>query len=196
MRFSRQFIATVAIVSAQSGCFGSSEKATDRPGRCVDVAATLADRIMQQHAIASLPDDIQEDLAKSLESTGRVCLSAPSQTMSCNSGGARAPQVGSCCRFTRPPEGILSGLPAKLHIGREAEAPAVDLELSSTLADLALDQRCQVPTCADDRATARPQVVVAGHIVSATGSTDIEIILDLAVVLDLTCASESAEATG
>jgi len=179
-----------------SGCFGGSDQSTTPPAHCADVSTALAKKVMQQHAIASLPDDLKDELAQSLESVGRVCLSAPSETSSCNSGGARAPEIGNCCRFTRPPEGLLSGLPAKLRIGRDAEdQPAVDLQLHTVLADLALDQRCQVPTCTDDRASARPQIAVTGRIVSPTSSTDIEVLLDLDVTLDLTCAAAAAVAS-
>jgi hypothetical protein len=181
-----------AMLLVLSGCSGGSETRSAPPGRCVDVAATVGEQIMQQHAVASLPSEVRDELAASLNSGGRVCLTAPTETTSCNSGGARAPEIGKCCRFAQPPQGDLSGLPQRIRIRGDAgpeTRPTIELELRTVLMDLALDQRCGVPTCASDRATARPQIAVKGHVRSATGNTEFEVKVDLDALLDLTCSS-------
>jgi hypothetical protein len=182
-----------------SACWCRSEHGTGPQERCAEVGQALSQKIMQQPALASLADDVRDELARSLSSVGRICLSAPSETTSCNSGDARAPQVDICCRFTQPPQGLLAGLPSRIRIRRDPNPeapPVVDLELHSALVDLALDQRCQVPTCAADRATARPQIGVKGRLFSAGGSTDIEVTFDLDATLELTCAAPASDAAG
>lgn len=180
------------VLVALSGCSDDSAHRVASPGRCADVSATLIENIMQQHAIASLPDETRTELAASLEAGGRICLTAPTETSNCNRGGARAPEVETCCRFKSAPEGSLSGLPQRIRLRRDPNPevpPVVDLEFRGVLTDLSLDQRCAVPTCTADRATARPQLAISGRVDSPTGSTEIKVQLDLNVLLDVTCGA-------
>jgi hypothetical protein len=81
-------------------------------------------------------------------------------------------------------------MPTRLVIRRDADPnarPDVELELRGIVDDLALDQRCEVPTCEADRASARPKLEVSGYLTSDSGATEIALQIDLGRNLDLLC---------
>jgi hypothetical protein len=158
--------------------------------RCIDLSDVVADRMMEQRAVDSLPRDVQADLMESLKAAGELCLTADAVAVSCNAGDVRAPDIRRCCKFSQTPQASLSGMPTRLVIRRDADPnarPDVELELRGIVDDLALDQRCEVPTCEADRASARPKLEVSGYLTSDSGATEIALQIDLGRNLDLLC---------
>lgn len=182
-------VATV-LLSTLCGCWGEATRRSGSEDACIDVSEILADKMAEQHAVAALPRDIQADLMESLKAGGRLCLVAPTVGVSCNTGGARAPDMRRCCKFARAPEADLTGVPHRIRVRREADPdgqPVVDLELRGVVQDLALDQRCEVPTCEADTAAGRAQIDVTGQLVAEGKAIVIDLRFDLGQALELTC---------
>lgn len=189
-------LAAMALLSVLCGCWGQAKRQTGDDQACIDVSGLLADKLAEQHAVAALPNDVQADLMESLKAGGRLCLVAPTVGVSCNAGGARAPDMRRCCKFARAPEADLTGVPRRIRVGRDADPdgqPVVDLELRGMVQDLALDQRCEVPTCGDDAAAGRAQIDVSGQLVAEGKAIVIDLRIDLGQALELTCSLPPAD---
>jgi hypothetical protein len=187
-----------SLLLVATACSQSQDRLADG-SRCMDLGNLVAERLNEQHAVSSLPRDIRADLMDSLEAGGQVCLTAAAAAFSCNAGGVRAPDVRRCCKFSAVPQASLSGMPNRLAIrtGADPKArPTVEIDLRAVVEDLALDQRCEVPTCDADRASARAKLEVSGYATGDDGTTEISLRIDLGQTLELLCELPPASDEG
>lgn len=183
-------LAALAVLLMLAACREERTREFRSPRSCAGTGTILADTLATHPAVAALPRDVRRSLIEALQAPGQICLTAPTLSVGCNTGDARAPDIRRCCRFARPPEVDLTGVPRRIRIGRKGgpgQEAAVDLRLRGILDALALDQRCEAPTCQAEVAAGRPQIELGGKISADDTSVAIDLRVDLGTRLDLTC---------
>jgi len=177
----------VAMIGFIAGCrCNRAEPGVASRPNCVALAAGFAADVTARAPLSELPQDLQTALAESLSGEGRVCLDAPAVSRSCNAGDARQPDVRTCCHFAETPRARLLGIASRVKL-EGSDKTIVQLELAPSLSEAATSTRCDVPTCTDDRATARAVVEIRGAVQSPAGSTAVTIEIELDSPLGLDC---------
>ncbi len=143
-------------------------------------------RALRDHLRREHPD--LHALALGARPASRICLVAEGETVQCNAGGGPKPDIRRCCRFRTEPAAAIFGVARRIGISRDG-TEVVDLAVEPTASNASIDRLCDVPTCADDRASGDAVLTLRGTVKSKDGAVEFELPIALDGPLGLRCTS-------
>lgn len=186
LRFSRVLASTCALLIF--ACTSGPEPAETLPDHCVPIVGDRVSRLIDEYPLERLSDDVREDLREALRGASRICLVAEGETVQCNAGGGPKPDIRRCCRFRTEPAAAIFGVARRIGISRDG-TEVVDLAVEPTASNASIDRLCDVPTCADDRASGDAVLTLRGTVKSKDGAVEFELPIALDGPLGLRCTS-------
>jgi len=183
-----RLLGTVSFVCAVGclGCRSASGPSQAVPGHCVPLVGDRLADLLDEHPLDLLSDDVREDLRETLRGASRICLLADAEMVQCNAGGGPKPDIRRCCKFTDTPHAGLFGVARRIGVSRGGEQ-VVHLAVEPGLTNPSVDRQCDVPTCADDRASATASLTLTGTVETEDGTVDFELPIAVDGRLELAC---------
>lgn len=171
-----------------SACSTGSEPVATLPNHCVPITGDRVASLIDEYPLDVLADDVREDLQEALRGASRICLVAEGETVQCNAGGGPKPDIRRCCRFRTEPAAAIFGVARRIGISREG-SQVLDLAVEPSATNMSIDRQCDVPTCADDRASGDAALTLRGTVKTKDGAVQFELPMALDATLGLRCAS-------
>ncbi|MDG2307843.1 MAG: hypothetical protein P8R42_24970 [Candidatus Binatia bacterium] len=174
------------VLTMMVACSSSSAPDAALPGHCAPLSGARIADLLGEYPLDLLSEDVREDLGEALRGVSRICLVADGESVQCNAGGGPKPDIRRCCRFRDEPRAKIFGVARRIGVSRGGEQ-VLDLAVEPNLENASLDRQCDVPTCADDRASADATLTLRGTVQTKDRSVEFELPVALDGRLALAC---------